>query len=640
MAETSDILRANLTALARTEPELARRLRDAAPAAMTWTPSKAGPLTATLDVSPRPIALASRYDPLGEAEKLNQPVDLRKHACIVMLGMGVGYHLAQMAEQLSDNTLMIVYEPDLQALRAVLERVDHSQWIGRYNVILADGVVDRGAFISRIEKFGGIVTQGLVMVTHPVARRLHGESLSTFSAMVSDALAYCRTNVATALVNASRTVRNLCLNLPLYAGGATTNDLYQAARDCPAVCVSAGPSLAKNVALLSDPDVRRNVVVITAQTTLKPLLDRGIRPDFVTALDYHEISRRFYEGLEALDDVTLVCECKVNPVVPAAFPGPIRVAQNRFLDKLLGGLARPIVPVRPGATVAHLSFYLAQHLGCDPIIFIGQDLAFSDGLYYCPGTAIHDVWEPELNPFNTLEMMEWTRIVRHRGNLHKMQDIHGQDVYSDEQMVTYLKQFERDFAEAPQQVIDATEGGVAKEHSTRMTLVDAIAKHATRPIPKLPLAPRKLDVSRLHDVRKLVRSRLEDIIELRRLARETIPLLQKMKRQQKDKAASDRLYNEIERNKKRVEQRKETFLLINELNTVGAFRRARADRAIEHTNIEDLDAFERQAMQLDRDVDNLDWMIQACDEAVEIFQLSDGRLTDALGEAKHPAMSG
>ena len=30
-----------------------------------------------------------------------------------------------------------------------------------------------------------------------------------------------------------------------------------------------------------------------------------------------------------------------------------------------------------GATVAHLAYYLAEHLGCDPIIFVGQDLGFS-----------------------------------------------------------------------------------------------------------------------------------------------------------------------------------------------------------------------------------------------------------------------
>ena len=68
------------------------------------------------------------------------------------------------------------------------------------------------------------------------------------------------------------------------------------------------------------PQVRANVVVITAQTMLKPLLAYGIKPDFVTALDYHEISKRFYEGLTDLPDVTLVAEPLVHPTVLDQLP--------------------------------------------------------------------------------------------------------------------------------------------------------------------------------------------------------------------------------------------------------------------------------------------------------------------------------
>ena len=80
-----------------------------------------------------------------------------------------------------------------------------------------------------------------------------------------------------------------------------------AAAGFPAVCVGAGPSLSRNLALLANPETRRRLVVITAQTTLKPLLACGIRPDFVTALDYHHISTRFYEGLDELPDQETSC---------------------------------------------------------------------------------------------------------------------------------------------------------------------------------------------------------------------------------------------------------------------------------------------------------------------------------------------
>jgi hypothetical protein len=89
------------------------------------------------------------------------------------------------------------------------------------------------------------------------------------------------------------------------------------------VIVSAGPSLERNLHLLAEPGVRERVVIVAAQTMLKPLLRKGIKPHFVCALDYHELSKRFYEGLTAEDveGVTLVVEPKANPAILDSFPG-------------------------------------------------------------------------------------------------------------------------------------------------------------------------------------------------------------------------------------------------------------------------------------------------------------------------------
>jgi len=624
---STDILCANLERLGRTEPELVRRLEQVEPAGLTWSASKSGPPAATIDLAGKPVWLCSRYDPEAEAEQLNRTIDRTLHGGIVMLGMGLGHHVQEASKHLDDTTIMVVYEPNLPLMRAVLERMDHTSWLGRPNIIMVDHTMDRAGLINRLEKFGGIITQGTVLVTNPASRRLNGAELTEFGKTVSEVLSFCRTTVATTLVNMSRTVNNVCMNLAHYTAGANTNELYGAAKGMPAVCVGAGPSLAKNVHLLKDPAVRKNVIVISAQTTLKPLLDRGIRPDFVTALDYHEISARFYEALpDDLPDVTLVAEPKVNPSVVDRYPGPVRVTQNKFLDKLLGELAQPIMPIQAGATVAHLSVYLAQHLGCETIILIGQDLGFSDGLYYCPGTAIHDVWEPELNSFNTVEMMEWQRIVRHRGALEKADDIYGRPIFTDEQMVTYLKQFERDFVHARQKIIDATEGGVPKEHTERMSLAEALKTYATTPAPKLPLPPRSLSKRRLEAVRGLLRQRVEEATEIRGLSVRTMPLLRQMLEHQRDKARAEKLYEQVQQHKKRVESLTVTFSLINQLNTVGTFRRARADRAIHHS---DAQSFEYQKRVLERDIDNLDWLIQACDEALRIFNEAMARINAA-----------
>lgn len=628
----SPTLEANLARLRQVDPALARRIAAAAPAALNWLPSKAGPLTATLDIEGehdgRSVALASRFDPMSEAERFLEKADFAKNAGVVLLGMGLGYHAALAARKAGPDSRVIVFEPDLNLLRAVLERIDHTAWIGQPHVILADEHMDRAGLMQRVESNLGLLTIGTVLLTHPSLRGRHGDKVAAFSKVVTDTIAYCRTQLATAMVNATRTAENFLYNLAEYAAGADVNELHQAAAGIPAVCVSAGPSLVKNIDLLRDPRVRSRVIVITAQTTLRPLLDRGIRPDFVTALDYHEISRRFYEGLPELPDVTLIAQPLANHAILDSFPGPVRVTQSRFLDTLLGEQARPRIAIPYGSTVAHLSFYVAQHLGCDPIIMVGQDLGFSDGLYYCPGTAIHQVWANELGPFNTLEMMEWQRIVRHRGSLHKLQDIHGRPAFSDEQMLTYLKQFERDFAACEATVIDATEGGLPKAHTRTMSLADALAEHATRPAPRLPVPPRHLDADRLNAAARILGRRLDELREMRRVSQKTVGLLEDMIAHHDQPRRVNELYQQVARNRDRVQGRLgAVFNLVNDMNTLGAFRRARADRAISHAGD---DPNDRQIARMKRDKANVELLVEACDELHAIFRQAQDRLNQRI----------
>lgn len=620
----------NLAAIVRHHPELAQRLITTTPTPLTWVTAKSGDLSAhATSEAGRPLWIGSRYDPKAETQKLIADLDYVSTACVVALGVGLGYHIPTVAKAIGTNGVILVYEPDLAQFKAVLQRIDHSSWLGMPNMIIADQETDKGALTAKFDPHAAHATQGTQLITHPATRQRHAEAIQEFSQTVADLLAYCRTNIATALVNSARTVRNLVNNLPVYTAGATIAELHQwAKRDghsYPAVCVGAGPSLVKNVDLLRDPAIRNSVIVITVQTALKPLLDRGIEPDFVTALDYSPICKRFYENLPDLPRTTLIIEPKCNAVIPQSYPGPVRTARADVNDQIIAGagddLLRAIPPMRGGATVAHLSFYFARYLGCDPIMFIGQDLGFSDGLYYAPGTAVHDVWSSEINEFNSIEMMEWQRIVRHKGNLSRHTDIHGRPIFSDEQMVTYLRQFERDFHEATQDgatILDCTEGGMAKEGTTAMSFKNALRLHANKAVPDLPLPSLALDSKRLDRLDDLLDLRFKEINTLRQLTTDTVALLNRMLKHQRDKSKMDKLFKQLNRNQARIDgELKQAFFLVNQLNTVGAFRRSRADRSV---NYESKDIYDKQRRQLERDLENLDWLGQCCVEAIEIVQ--------------------
>jgi hypothetical protein len=294
----------------------------------------------------------------------------------------------------------------------------------------------------------------------------------------------------------------------------------------------------------------------------------------------------------------------------------IRCVQDTTVEEALGAdLAGVKAPLQPGATVAHLASYLARHMGCDPVIFIGQDLGFTDGQYYAAGAAIHDVWAGELGPMRTLEMFEWERIVRARSMLRKTEDVLGRPIYTDEQMATYLSQFEVDFAAdeaAGRTIIDATEGGVRKRHARIATLAEALAES----MPGEPLPDVILGDDACHEDRSgEVAARLDEIAtqadRVEALSREAARILGKMIAPGVTPAKIDALVSEVYKVRDEVSALRPAYGLVQHMNQTGALRRFKADRAIE---MADLDERAKQRKQIERDIENVEWTGDAAAE--------------------------
>ena len=138
-------------------------------------------------------------------------------------------------------------------------------------------------------------------------------------------------------------------------------------------------------------DVRAWLLRESTLETLQAMLDRGIEPDFVTSLDYHELSRRFFEDIPPTCRTHLIAEPKANWHVIDTYRGPTSLLNNRWARLCLGDALAARGGLKAGSTVAHLAFYLAAYMGCDPIVMVGQDLAYTDHVYYTPGTSMHDL---------------------------------------------------------------------------------------------------------------------------------------------------------------------------------------------------------------------------------------------------------
>ncbi|NMA84923.1 MAG: motility associated factor glycosyltransferase family protein, partial [Epulopiscium sp.] len=102
------------------------------------------------------------------------------------------------------------------------------------------------------------------------------------------------------------------------------------------------------------------------------------------------------------------------------------------------------------------------YMGADPIVFIGQDLAFTGGKDHAEGT-MYDKRKPNLKKKRKIQV---------KGNVEEY-------VYTDDTFKTYLDWFQDAIAsdQTDRRYINATEGGAYIEGTEVMTLQSAIEKY-------------------------------------------------------------------------------------------------------------------------------------------------------------------
>lgn len=645
---------ANMAQLWRLDARLAQRIDDLPhDAALATQPSKSGPVTASVTtLDHRTIYLHSRYDPIREAGDFIANLEKSEAGCVMLCGLGLGYHLKAIHAHFGDETFVVVSEPDLVTIKTAMENTDLAAELGTGRVFLLTGgdpllrrpapseaappgaTLDKAQLHERLQPHATSLMLGTVLAVPPSARDHHANFHGECRKAVTDFAAFAKMSLVTLVKNAAITCRNIACNLPTYVSTPPADILRRRFAGHPAILVAAGPSLAKNMDQL--PAVQDRAVIIAAQTTLRPLSELGVRPHFVTSLDFSEMSKQFFENLEIPEEVVLVAEPKAAWQVIDAFKGTQRAGgrrvvllDNQFAHKCVGEALAKRTPMEAGATVMHLAYYLAKWLGCDPIIFIGQDLGFGGHVYYTPGVAMHRAWAPELGRFATLEMKELERILRQGSILRRVKDIHDQEIYTDEQMFTYLQQFERDFARSTATIIDATEGGARKAGTTIMPLSEAIERYCRNPLPADKfdyLQTPWHDERRLPQARQILAARRAELDEFLALCRETNKLLTEMKLLIGEPKKFNARVVRVDELRTLVQNHALIFEMVRDVCQLGELQRIAADRRLSETASDRA----RAERQIERDLAFVGHLLEGCEQLAAILDQAIARFDAAI----------
>ena len=475
---TSEFFAVNLEALQRKQPELAPRVAAVASLRDQLLPTRSGAWTLQRSADDGTLKfLHSRYDPVATAKKTIDAFVAEKKIEALdvfwLFGLGLGYEFDDILARIKPASALIAFEPSLAVFRTWLETGDRREAIHHVNTLFYVEMQPQELYQQLRENLGRFMSSGSKLLLIPEADHIYTKYFGDIRGAILEFIKVGQFIMKTHFSLIRPNLKNRMENLAHYAAAQGIEIYKDAYRGKPGVCVLAGPSLAKNFELLRA--FKGHAPLIAVSTTFKIMLDRDLKPDFVAFIDFQKLSRSFFVDIDPSQCVPMICDVKANSETVDGYPGPkvfYGEEQTDFLFDDPAMFRKDII--EGGGTVAHLAFSFARYLGCDPIILVGQDLAYSDGLTHIPGTVYFSWWRAEANRFNHYELIEWKFVRRDVFDLKPLQDWQGNKIYSTEHFLSYARELEGMIEKTTnRRVIDATEGGVVLKGTELMTLAEA-----------------------------------------------------------------------------------------------------------------------------------------------------------------------
>lgn len=172
------------------------------------------------------------------------------------------------------------------------------------------------------------------------------------------------------------TLENILSNLNEINNSYKFDSYINANKNVPCIIVSAGPSLDKNLEVMVENKYKLDkFFIIAGNRTLKPLIENGIDPDIVISVDpqditYDMMKESFYKKVPLV-----YCE-KSNCKLVSDYEGKKIIVSQGSLNSIED--LKDMIVCMSGGSVAHTCTDIAFLLGCNPIIFVGQDFAYTN----------------------------------------------------------------------------------------------------------------------------------------------------------------------------------------------------------------------------------------------------------------------
>ncbi|MBN2144849.1 MAG: motility associated factor glycosyltransferase family protein [Candidatus Aureabacteria bacterium] len=387
----------------------------------------------------RYFSLHSKMDPFREAERFLEQSAIEKNQNICFLGLGLGYPLMELLKRRERPDWILIIEGDIRAFWAFCHVQDASFLFKTPGLFFLLCPSEERLF-SFLQPHGfTIIANGLKLIPFPSCIRFLEKYYHSIRKKIDDFPRWAYASISTQIRAGPIFSGNFFFNIMKMSSAIPFRVFKDEFKNIPAVIVAAGPSLKKNLILLKQ--IQGRTLILAVDTIFKVLYDHGIQPDFVISTDFTQNAGQYFDFLQEKTPTVLLVDPEVFPGVPEKYPGA--VVFYEIEGNSLCGWSRPFLGdygVLPkGLSVAHTAFSAALYMGSEPVIFLGQDLAFTGGRTHVKG-APHGV---NVGPESSLlEIRGWFGPIKTSNN-----------------MKVFLDHYEELISASERRVINCTEGG-------------------------------------------------------------------------------------------------------------------------------------------------------------------------------------
>ncbi len=404
------------------------------------------------------IYIHSKYDPMREANQFAIKFKQKPDDVIVISGFGFGYHVKSMIRQCSEKNRIIIFEPDYEILKHAIRAVDLTDVFSNEKIYIIIDKTPEDVDVLCRRYFSYEYIMNTTAIVLPPYMTLYKNQLEEFKKILFDVGKFQKIMRNTYNVTGDLWNENFFRNMKFMVESYSIHDWYLLFEDKPVVLVSAGPSLNKNLELLRE--IKGKVLIVCVYTALKVLEKANIRPDIIIALD---ASQTAFENENYVFDIPFIYLNTIESKLLDIHKGNKMVAfasLDNYIIDVLKKLGKHIDPINCGESVACAALDIITKFGADPVIFIGQDLAYTNNKNHADGTFY--------DGNNTLDFINTQKF--------EVDAWGGGKVITDDMWYVYQQWFERyiRFMGDKPLYIDATEGGALIKGSKCMTFREAI----------------------------------------------------------------------------------------------------------------------------------------------------------------------